>query len=328
MLSVRKNSHGISHIILPVIIVLLVGAIGVYVIKKGKADQVGNTVTNTTTTIDTSSSAALDIDSVAPTFSSSGTLANVQTADGTIMTSNSSGPGGCWINTIAHDCHLWAGGGQTLSPNNAGGVSATITQANPNTTPSRYTFNEIWISSATNNKQAIEFGWYTKGDTTPSGPYMMVGYWVDGHFKGFNNNNFKVNPNYTGPKLGHTRLSFGNYNYRVQFIDGQWKFYHAGQYLGHFDESLWGGRFTTIGNVQLFGEVTGSTVNKAQSQMGNGIFGHNAGSAAFTDISLINTNSTINLYHFATNKSAYDYGLIQVNGATSKHGFRFGGPGF
>jgi hypothetical protein len=80
-------------------------------------------------------------------------------------------------------------------------------------------------------------------------------------------------------------------------------------------------QFTKAGVVHVFGEVDGSETANPTTQMGNGRFGSDPGSARISAFGLLGTSTKPNLYVYDTAGNCYDYG------EPSRTGFHLGGPG-
>jgi len=114
--------------------------------------------------------------------------------------------------------------------------------------------------------------------------------------------------------------------YATIYYHGDWWLWYQDQWIGYFPGSLWSNVGTTFNKasvVQWFGEVAGGL----HTQMGNGIFGKQQGSASITRMHLIRSSlkesnaSVPPDKMMATNSGCYNYGKL------TGHSFAYGGPG-
>jgi hypothetical protein len=185
---------------------------------------------------------------------------------------------------------------------------------------------EIWASSA-DGQQTIEAGWYK--DSTRSSSILFATRWING------GSNFAyVQNGGSGFVQVSSTVHFGDAvsagtvgNYKIQLVGTQWQLWYNGTEVGYFPQSLWtnqGAAFTALGNVHVYGEVSGGQFTVSKTQMGNGTLGSNAGATIFKNYALINSSTPAQLVNFGQPSTAYAYNY----GATGGTGFAFGGPGF
>jgi hypothetical protein len=118
--------------------------------------------------------------------------------------------------------------------------------------------------------------------------------------------------------------------YAIMQYQGNWWIWYQDQWIGYFPDSLWstkGITFNKISVAQWFGEVGHTPASKPHTQMGNGLFGKQPGSASITDMHLIDSSlkesnaAAAPSYMTVTDPNCYNYGNL------AGHSFTYGGPG-
>jgi len=180
-------------------------------------------------------------------------------------------------------------------------------------------------SESSDGRQIVEIGWTVdRGLNGDSNPHLFVFSWVNGNPNCYNGCGYVQYSNTFRP--GQAVAGDGSvYLYAIEYYQGNWWLYSQNQWLGYFPGTLWsnqGVNFSQVGLVQWFGEV--SSGGGSGTQMGNGIYGSNSGSATITNASFITSVTTAtaaNLSVNATDPSCYNSGVINTSA------FGFGGPG-
>jgi len=206
------------------------------------------------------------------------------------------------------------------------GAQGYLSQHGPYLSPSdHHTLAEIAGQSG-DGKQIVEVGWTVdRGLNGDSNPHLFVFSWVNQVPNCYNGCGYVQYSSTLYP--GMTVASNGSQHlYAIEYYAGNWWLYYDTQWIGYFPGSIWSNKgvtFTQVGLIQWFGEV--SSGGGSNTQMGNGIFGSNSGSASVNSAAVITTPSssvsasaTLN----ATDPSCYNYGWI-----TQRYSFRYGGPG-
>ena len=216
-------------------------------------------------------------------------------------------------------CYYYAGASQ--SQITASGASVNFTQAKPRLgTADYHTLTELAVQSS-DGQQIVEVGWIVapaiNGDLEP---HIFVYHWVNRVPTCYNGCGF-VGVATPVPAGGKVKVGAVG-TFKIQYASSRWNVYYNGNRIGYYPESLWSGKYTSAGLIQVFGEVSATDKGAPLSQMGNGLIGSNIHSAAIDHFTLFNTKSAPALYDYRYgNPRAYSIG---VSNATSLH---FGGPG-
>ena len=247
------------------------------------------------------------------------------------------------------ECY-WESHGIQKQPFTATGYSVNITQANPtvpvydHTDTTSHSILEVWagggkpgtgtLSLGSNIGDALEFGWIKNGDGVPS--HLIVTYWRNGTLEcdgqtaaeaqacGFVSTSSSIQPG-SDVKVGAVGA------YKMVLADSQWQFWYNGTEIGYFPQSLWTNAgdtsFTSINDIDIYGEVALPFALVSKTQMGNGILGSKSGSTAFSKLSLIGSTSTTDLQYSSGNTPIVTYQDVYGRGNTTATGFTVGGPG-
>lgn len=221
-------------------------------------------------------------------------------------------------------CYAWVGANQANNNHfSATGVQADFSQGNPVCTSGcGHSIVEFMVSDAT-NKNTIEYGWGVQPGATK--PTIGIGLWANG--KPLDANANFVSENSTlKPGSAVTPGAIGTFKIWFNPATGRWNLYYNGTWLGFFPESVFTSRgtsYTSIGWLQVFGEVVQPSLNVGHMQMGNGVLGSQAGSASVSNYQLINANVPAQLTGFFVDAKSSFYD----QGNTSSTGFTYGGPG-
>lgn len=206
------------------------------------------------------------------------------------------------------------------------GSWAYFTQHKPILSPQDYhSIAEIGVLSA-DTRQIVEIGWTVdRGLNGDDKPHLFVFTWVNTIPNCYNGCGYvQVAANV---RPGMEVVSNGSQHvYLIEFYQGNWWFNYDGTWMGYFPESVWtskGASFNRAGLIEWFGEVAKNT--GVMTQMGNGTFGTQPGSASMNKTSLILDPSTSILAGWAlgaTHLQCYNFASV-VQGSD----FRYGGPG-
>lgn len=112
-------------------------------------------------------------------------------------------------------------------------------------------------------------------------------------------------------------------NFVIEHYYGNWWIGYQGDWVGYFPDGAWSTPFTSLGSVAWYGRV-GSTNSTPCADMGNGLYGTQAGSAVFNNMSLITPNysyTPAKATPYVTNAQWYNVGAFYGNS------FQYGGPG-
>lgn len=166
--------------------------------------------------------------------------------------------------------------------------------------------------------QIVEIGWIVF-DTDPE-PELFVYHWIDGNPTCYNGCGYVQVSSTRIPGM-HVEVTDTPQDYGIEYSsdDGNWYVVYQGERIGYFPGSEWNDSFTSIGLVQWFGEIAAATGTPC-SQMGNGTFGSQPGSAAISSMAVDGVDAQ-SLQGTVTLATAYDAGAVT---ATS---YRYGGPG-
>ncbi|HET7529237.1 MAG TPA: neprosin family prolyl endopeptidase [Candidatus Saccharimonadales bacterium] len=225
------------------------------------------------------------------------------------------------VNSAGAYNFYYAGGRQYAT---ATGATVTLSQAQPvvpeQVNAENHSLMELAVQSA-DGRQIVEVGWVV--DKTMNGddlPHLFVYHWVDGQTSCYNACGFVQLSSSTVP--GQTVQAGVTGSYGINYSAGSWNITYNGAGLGYFPGSLWGGSFTSLGFVQVFGEVAVSVSSTTKCiQMGNALPGTNPGSAKISNFALVGSATPVALSPFATYPSSYSYGFA------SARGLNLGGPG-
>ncbi len=214
-------------------------------------------------------------------------------------------------------CYYWVGGDQYAT---ASGASVSITQADPVVgVADSHSLAEMAIESS-NEQQIIEVGWSVApeqwGDTQP---HLWVFHWINSDPTCYDGCGFVAVKSSTPVGSDVTVGATGTF--KMAYSGSKWVVTYDGHEIGYFPESLWGGDFTSLGLVQVFGEVAaGASTTQPSSQMGDGVLGTQTGSALISAFSLDHSTSKPSLSAYDLADGWYNYGNAQPKR------MRFGGP--
>lgn len=176
---------------------------------------------------------------------------------------------------------------------------------------------EVAAQSA-DGQQIVEIGWTvdraTNGDANP---HLFVYHWVDRTTSCYNGCGFVQSSATVRP--GMTLTSGTTQTFAIQHYQNNWWVGLGSEWVGYFPDSLWGGRYTSTGLVQWFGEVAAYSAAPC-TDMGNGLFSSNSSAASISGITFY-SGPSVNISTNATNPSYY------TATRTSSASMRYGGPG-
>lgn len=201
------------------------------------------------------------------------------------------------------------------------GASVLMTEATPHVGQTAGSNNHSLMELAVSShdaKQVVEIGWTVDPSMYGnSKPHLFVARWTDGKPACYNGCGFvRVSKRFTPGMVLNTGSQGA---YKINHDGGNWTVWYDNDEVGYFPDKIWNSKYTSMGFVQVFGEV--STLDKACVQMGNGLYGTDKNSAEVSDFTLIGSDIEPALYPFVTANSLYNYGSAQPDG------FHLGGPG-
>ena len=219
--------------------------------------------------------------------------------------------GGIRVEEADDSGYLYAGASQRV---NNDGTWADITVAKPYVAPADdHTLAEIAVES-TDEQQIVEVGWIV-GSGDPE-PRLFVYHWVNNQETCYNGCGYVQTSTRYAPGQ---KLPLGVQEFRIQHFSGRWNLGYGGEWFGYFPDSLWGGRYTSSGVVQWFGEVSAASTTRTCTDMGNGQSASSNSAASFKIGFFNGTNVRTDTY--ATNSSFYS-----IRNQDSQT-LRFGGGG-
>src|SRR5262249_29468221 len=149
---------------------------------------------------------------------------------------------------------------------------------------------EIAVESS-DGQQIVEIGWtvdaMVNGDLQP---HLFTFHWVDGRPTCYNACGWvQVSPD----KMPGMRVVPGEaHRYEIRRIHDYWWLCYDGEAMGYSPQSEWRGQFTAVMLAQWFGEVAAGAAAPC-TQMGNGRFGIDASSAAYSDLHLFDLDGPV-----------------------------------
>ncbi len=203
------------------------------------------------------------------------------------------------------------------------GTFASLSQHAPYLDPVDYhSLAEITVESS-DLKQIVEVGWTVdravNGDTNP---HLFVYHWVNGAGTCYNGCGWQQVSTTRHPGMT-VAVTTTPQAYWIEQWQGNWWISYQNDWIGYFPGTLWDGVYKQGGLTQWFGEVSASTTSPA-TDMGNGIFGSQAGSAVVQDLWNLNTDYQWVAAAASSNATHPNY---YNNGALQPTSFRYGGPG-
>jgi len=218
-------------------------------------------------------------------------------------------------------CWYYVGGSEPYV--DAKGAATSFTQADPVVNSTDYhSLTEIAVMTQ-DDQQIVELGWTVAPEQLGGStlPYLFVYHWVNGESTCYNACGYEslVSPNPVGAPVSVGQTG----TFEIKYARDEWQIIYDGTLIGYFPESLWGGSFTRIGEVEVYGEVSAPAGVPPSSQMGNGILGSQPGAAQIGAYKLIDSHiRNPKLFPFVYgNPESYFIGNI------TRRGFNYGGPG-
>jgi len=201
------------------------------------------------------------------------------------------------------------------------GMFANVTVGRPELSKDdSHTLAELAAESA-DSKNIVEVGWTVDRSRPPNDdfPRLFVFRWVDGKPGCYNGCGWVQESASIRPGMVLTTGSKPKFD--IEHTGSRWVIRYDGETVGHFPDSLWGGKFTQAGLVQWFGEVSVTNGNtKPCTDMGNGLAPNSRQAAAATGMGL-HGGPALSLTKSVTDGTLYNARTITSNS------MRFGGPG-
>lgn len=171
------------------------------------------------------------------------------------------------------------------------------------------------------DQDTAEIGWIV--DPAPSGqapvPQLFIYHFVNTEGTCYNGCGFVSTSSTIVPGMALTPGM--NVTWSIRNIDGNWTFFFNGTEFGYIPESAYDGTFDSAAQVNVYGEIAGGGSTPGCSQMGDGLFGTQAGSATISDFQLNGASGNVGLTpYWPTDPAAW-------NSKVTPGGLRLGGPG-
>lgn len=201
------------------------------------------------------------------------------------------------------------------------GASATYDLAKPEIDPTdsvSHSLAEMAVQSADGN-QIVEIGWTV--DRSVNGdvhPHLFSFFWSDYEPTCYNTCGFVSTSDTIKP--GMKLPSGGRVDLAIHHVEDRWELSMNGTVFGYYPDSLWQGRYTRMGYLQVFGEVSGLKTPTC-TDMGSGKRPTSAAATRISNVRLLGTEVATNLTVKATEPSLYDVANVSADA------FSFGGPG-
>lgn len=236
-------------------------------------------------------------------------------------------------------------GRQTLTaPDKSTGMSGNLRIQKPFLASGDYhSLAEIAVQSA-DSKQIVEVGWTvdrtTNSACTPTpackdDPYIFVGNWVNGVFRGYNSSSpdwvdYASNPVNPGPATGSLASVVDlSKQFNIQISGGNWWIGYDLQWLGYFKASAWTGVSPAFDGGylhQAFGEVA-SSITKPCTDMGSGVLG-TATTGIPARLGSLNLLTTPTAENFVASVQPSTASSVYAVNALSATTIAYGGPGW
>jgi hypothetical protein len=175
---------------------------------------------------------------------------------------------------------------------------------------------EVALETA-DEQQIVEVGWNV--DQTTNGDlqtHLFVYHWTDGVQGCYNGCGFVPYGDAT-VTAGATLATGVIKPFGIQHFNGSWWIAYDSEFIGSFPDSVWNGKFTQAGLIQVFGEVAASSLTPC-TEMGNGQWGSADTSAKIGPVTY-GDGSTVQLAMASTTD------VYTVAPATART-FHYGGP--
>jgi hypothetical protein len=173
-------------------------------------------------------------------------------------------------------------------------------------------------AQSADGQQIVEVGWTVDpGLNGDYNPHLFVYHWVDRTPSCYNGCGYvqysaTITPGMAVP-VGGQQL------FAIEHYQGNWWIYYGTEWIGYYPDSLWGGRYTSMGLNQWFGEVAANS-SAPCTDMGNGQFPSSASATAISSITFF-AGPAVSITSYGTSPSYYNAQ------ATSSNSARYGGPG-
>ncbi|GAB1691874.1 neprosin family prolyl endopeptidase [Krasilnikovia sp. M28-CT-15] len=212
--------------------------------------------------------------------------------------------------------YMYGTGSQTVAVQQA---YANFTVAKPTVAQQDFHSLAELAMLSSDGRQIVEVGWTVDRDVNSGdlNPHLFVYRWKDGQGTCYNGCGFVP---YGGAATAGMTLPAGtSKQFGIVHNGGAWWIAYDTNWVGHYPDSLWEGRFTVTGQVKFFGEVAAATQQPC-TQMGNGLAAEDANAARIGSASYPDSTEPVRLVVRAT-------GGVYSALALSDRTFRYGGPG-
>lgn len=219
-------------------------------------------------------------------------------------------------------CYDYAGASATLA--NQGAKVSFPVSAPTLAIDGYHTLMEMAVFNRTPagiDQDTAEIGWTVDSQTSgqPPTPHLFIYHFVNTKGTCYNACGFVSTSKTIKPGMALTPDE--NVTWKIRNIDKRWTFFFNGTKIGYIPDSAYDGTFGHADKVNVYGEIAGAGDTPGCSQMGNGLFGHQAGSDTIAGLHLFGAAGQSGLTaYYPTDTSAWD------SSATSA-GLQLGGPG-
>lgn len=250
------------------------------------------------------------------------------------------------VTTLAGTSYFYNVGRQTLTaPDKSTGMTGNLRIQKPYLAAADFhSLAELAVQSA-DSKQIVEVGFTVDRNVnsactpTPAckdDPYLFVGSWVNGVFRGYNSSNpdwvdYASNPVNPGPATGSVASVVNtSKQFNIQYqAPGNWWIAYDSQWLGYFKASAWSGVTPAFDGGylhQAFGEVAAASATPC-TDMGNGVPGTSTTTTP-ARIGSLNLLTTATPENFVTSVQPSTASAQYAVNPLSAMTFNYGGPGF
>lgn len=196
----------------------------------------------------------------------------------------------------------YAGGFQYVGSGGSDGASAKVQVVNPfvNSAYAGHSLTEVAVQSG-DGTDTVEVGFRKEAGSSDTGQRFFVYSWVDGVPQGYNVNFTPVSGvAHTPGDLIAPSASYPStpvlWRIGIQQFGGVWWIGMDStpgtfEWIGYFDNALWGGTFTKMGLGQVFGEVASASGAASSTDMGTGQYGRTNTIPYSTNLSAAYVNS-------------------------------------
>ena len=229
---------------------------------------------------------------------------------------------------------LYNSGYKTFGSANIIGAFGSAQVCEPKLEPRAYEIGghslvELSVEDA-KGKQIVEVGHIVgptgAGDKGPQ-PTLFVFHWVDGKAGCYNGCGWVQVSKSVVPGM-YEQVSSDPVPVGYEYFKGDWWVWYDGEAIGYFPGSLWAHAqtpFRAVGFAQWFGEVA-SPNTKPATQMGDGLFGDQAGACKWSGLYYVDGTNT-STWASDLGYTVTDPSLYRIGGKGIDNGFALGGPG-